>query len=334
MSDTTPDKGAGLHLIIGGSGVLGRAIVKELASHGCRVRVLDTKPLPEECAGLAEFVSGSVTDETALQSAMEDVNVVHHLAASMPQARLSPRKFWEINVGATLNAFHAAVSAGAKAFVFASTIEIYGLHYPHEFPVTEESPKRFTGIYSRNKFECEKRLAFLGEETGLRACFLRMPMIFGPGFYHEPSMKLLFRLIRRDLPVPVLAAADAPWASVSSADAARAFWLCAENEGISGEAFNIAAPDAPPCTELLQELIKAAGSRSKVLKVPETWTEKLVDIIERRNIGPTPPELVRFALVGGEYSIAKARKMLGYGPCFSACRAMEEAFKSVCRINP
>ncbi len=328
-----PSKSSELHLVTGGSGVLGRAIVKELYEHGCRVRVLDMKPLPPAVDGMAEFVEGSVTDGEALETAMQGVSVVHHLAASMPQADLSARGFWEINVGATVNAARAAIRAGARAFVFASTIEIYGLHYPHEFPVREESPKRFTGVYSRNKLECEKRLSYMQEKTGLQVYFPRMPMIFGPGFYHEPSMTMLFRLIKRNLPVPVLAAPDAPWSSVSSADAAQAFRLCAEKEEAAGEAFNIAAPDAPPCTEVLRELVRAAGSRSKVIKVPQTWTEKLVDIVERRRIGSTPPELARFALVGGVYSIEKAKRVLGYKPKLTACQAMAQALESVCRVN-
>ncbi len=76
----------------------------------------------------------------------------------------------------------------------------------------------WTGVYSRNKLECEQRLSELSGKTGLEASFPRMPMIFGPGFYHEPSMMLLMRLINRSLPVPVVASPDAPWASVSSAD--------------------------------------------------------------------------------------------------------------------
>jgi UDP-glucose 4-epimerase len=315
-----------MHLITGGSGVLGRALIRELLAAGHRVRVLDRNPLPERLPEV-ECLQGSVLDPEALGRAAKGVEVIHHLAASMPQAALSARGFWEINVGATLNVADAALRHGVRRLVFASTIEIYGLHLAHEFPVTEESEKRFTGVYSRNKFECEKRLLQIRAGHGLEVAFPRMPMIFGPGFYHEASMTTLFKLIRKGLPVPVMAHPRAPWASVSSADAAQGFRRCAEVKEADGEAFNFAAPDAPACEDALAELIELAGSRSRLLRVPVRLTETMVDLIERYEFGPTPAELVRFALVGGVYSIGKAKRVLGYAPRHRAAAAMMSAYE-------
>ncbi|HUT55463.1 MAG TPA: NAD-dependent epimerase/dehydratase family protein [bacterium] len=319
-----------MNLVTGGSGVLGRTVIRELLDHGVKVRVLDLKPPPEPLGREVEFAKGSVLDPAAVEGAMRGIEVVHHLAASMPQADLSARGFWEINVGGTLNVARAAIKARARRIVFASTIEIYGLQLPREFPVTEQSEKRFTGVYSRNKWECEQRLLELRATHGLEAVFPRMPMIFGPGFYHEPSMMTLFKLIRRGWPVPVVAAPDAPWASVASADAAQGLCLCATVPEADGQAFNIAAPDAPPCTAALRELIHKAGSRSRLIPVPVALTEKMVELMERfERYSPTPAELVRFALVGGEYSIVKARRILGYNPRFTAVEAMESAYRSL-----
>ena len=178
-----------MHLVTGGSGVLGRAVIRELLDHGVKVRVLDLKAPPAELGREVEFAKGSVLDAAAVDRAMSGIEVAHHLAASMPQADLTPRGFWEINVGGTLNVAAAAIKARARRMVFASTIEIYGLQYREEFPVTEESEKRFTGIYSRNKWECEKRLLALREEHGLEVVFPRMPMIFGPGFSHSHLLR-------------------------------------------------------------------------------------------------------------------------------------------------
>jgi nucleoside-diphosphate-sugar epimerase len=317
-----------MHLVTGGSGVLGRAVIRELLDHGREVRVLDLKPPPDGLVNDVQFVKGSVTDPGDVDRAVKGVEVAYHLAASMPQAPLDARGFWEINVGGTMNVANACVKHNARRMVFASTIEIYGLYYPEEFPVKEDDEKRFTGVYSRNKWECENRLLELREKHGLQVVFPRMPMIFGPGFYHEPTMMTLFRLIKRGAPLPVVAAHDAPWASVSSADAGRAFRLCAEVEEADGEAMNIAAPDAPPCARALKELVKKVGSRSRLIMVPVSFTERIIDLIERfEKFSPTPAELVRFALVGGEYSIEKARRVIGYDPGLSAVEAMESAFR-------
>lgn len=319
-----------MDLITGGSGVLGRALMRELLDQGREVAILDLKEPPGGAPPGAMFIRGSVLDREAVGRAMKGAEVVYHLAASMPQAPLTPRGFWEVNVGGTINVAEAAAVAGARRLVFASTIEVYGLYYPHEFPVCEEGEKRFTGVYSRNKWECEGRLLEWRKRTGLEVVFPRMPMIFGPGFYHEPSMMLLFRLIRRGLPVPVTAAPDAPWACVASLDAAYGLRLCGEARGADGEAVNLAAPDAPPCQDALRELIRRVGSRSRVVLVPLAITERFVDLIERyERWSPTPAELVRFALVGGEYSIDKARRVMGYAPRFSAVDALESAYRGI-----
>ena len=308
--------------------MLGRAVGGELLSNGCNIRIFDLTPPTDGIKPGMEYLKGSVLDKEAVDRAVKGCTVVHHLAASMPQAALTKEGFWEINVGGTMNVAKAAVRHGVKRIVFASTIEIYGLHYPEEFPVTEESEKRFTGIYSRNKLECEERLLELRDKEGIEVAFPRMPMIFGPGFYHEPSMKLLFRLIRRGLPVPVVASADAPWASVASFDAGVAFRLCAEREEADGEAFNIAALDAPHCVDALNDLILRAGSRSRLVKVPVKWTERVVSLMERYpERSPTPAELARFALTGGVYSIEKARSTIGYEPGHSAVDAMFSAYR-------
>jgi nucleoside-diphosphate-sugar epimerase len=316
-----------MHLITGGSGVLGRALIKELVGQGHNVRVLDLKQ-PAENTPNTEFIKGSVTDQNAIDQAVQGTEVVYHLAASMPQADLSARGFWEMNVGSTIKIAKAAVKHGLRRMVFASTIEIYGLHERHEFPVTEESQKRFTGIYSRNKLECEDRLRKISGEHGLEVVFPRMPMIFGPGFYHEPSMMLLFKLISKNRPLPVVAAPDAPWASVSSKDAATGLRLCGEAPGVSGQAFNIASYDAASCIDTLKQLTKSVGSSSRLISVPVPFIEMAFNLIEKyEKYSPTPAELVRFALVGGIYSIDKAKSVLGYEPELSCVEGMESAYR-------
>lgn len=323
--------GLRVRLITGGSGVLGRALIAELLDRGETVRLLDLHPPPPEFPGRIEYLPGSVLDPEPVRRALVGVETVYHLAASMPQAKLSVEGFHRLNVGGTMLVAEAAAAAGSKRFVFASTIEIYGLHLPHEFPVREEAEKRLTGIYSRNKWECEQRLLELSGRTGMSVAFTRMPMIFGPGFYHETAMLTLFRLIRRGWPVPIAADPSAPWASVSAADGAQGLRLCGEVPAADGEAFNIAAADAPACVDTVRELIALAGSRSKPLLLPRWLMNTGVNLMEKfPRLSPTPAELVRFALVGGVYAIDKARAVLGYEPRFRAAEGMLQALDSAC----
>jgi len=315
----------GLCLVTGGSGLLGRALSARLLAEGKAVRVYDMKGPPEEIRGRVEFQQGDIRDKEKVMAACRDAEVVFHLAANMPQAKLPAEGFWEINVGGTLNALEGALKFGARRLVFASSIEIYGVHT--KFPVFEDSERYFTGHYSRNKWEGEERLQEAKARHGIEVAFLRMPMIFGPGFYHEQSMLIMFWLLHKGWRIPVPAFTEAPWAAVSSEDAAQAFFLASQVREANGEAFNVQAEEAPPYLQVLNELLKVIGSKSKPLVIPGRLVEWFVSLVEKYDFLPTPGELVRFALVGGDYSIAKAKRILGYKPKHTAAQAIASAYR-------
>ncbi|MDP8255732.1 MAG: NAD(P)-dependent oxidoreductase [Candidatus Alcyoniella australis] len=307
-------KTTSINLITGGSGVLGRALSRKLCAMGQAVRVFDLSPPDIEIEGLS-FVIGDVTDRGALCAATRGCSRLFHLAAAMPQAALSDKGFERINLGGTANAAQACIEAGVDTLVLASSIEIYGPQT--EFPIAEDAPKLFTGPYSRNKWDCERLLLKLQATEGLRVSFARMPMIIGPGFYHERSMLRLMRMLQNGRSIP-LPAAHLPYHVVSSADAADALWLMATSERAVAEAFNVAAPDTPEVKALFRELIQRINSQSRVRPVPMWLMRGFVKLAMAAGrplpLIDTPPELLPFVLTGGAYDISKARELLGFEP--------------------
>jgi UDP-glucose 4-epimerase len=316
-------------LVTGGSGVVGRALISKLLEQGKSVKLYDLKPPPQTHPKL-KFIPGDVRDRQKLTEACKGCKVVFHLAAKMPQARLSEEGFYDINVRGTLNVADACVEDRVRRLVFASTTEIYG---PQEVtsPLGEEAPKLFTGPYSRNKFECEKRLLEYRRKHGLEVTFLRMPMVLGPGFYHEKAMLAIFWLVRLGLPIPI-PSSNYPLSFVSASDCADAFILAAERPEADGEAFNIAAPDYPELKPFLEDFARKVGSPSKVVPLPQDLFRsgiRLVKYLSKLSGGKvlyTPSELTDFALVGGAFSIEKARKLLGYSPKKMCLQAWVETY--------
>jgi len=304
-----------MKLVTGGSGVIGRALVQKLLKKGENVRVYDLAPLPIKNPNI-EFIRGDIKDPKKVLEACKGVDTVFHLAGKMPQARLDEKGFWEINVGGTINIAKASVKNNVKRFLFASTIEVYG---PQKIshPLKETDKKVFTGHYSRNKLECERRLLEFQKKYGLEVSFLRIPMVLGPGFYHEKSTLGLFLMIRYGLPIPV-PFADIPVCYVSSSDLADAFLLAESNPNAVGEAFNIAAPDYPMAKQFFESLIKSVNSKSKVIIPPKGFVESALKLFKRvSNLlykSITPSELMDFILYGGAYSIEKAKRVLDYSP--------------------
>ncbi len=304
-------------LVTGGSGVMGRPLLPLLLEEGRRVRVYDLAPPPVEASRI-EFVRGDIRDREGVRAAVKGCDLVFHLAAKLPQARSDEAGFRRVNVEGTANVADACVEHGVRRLVFASTAEVYG---PQRItlPLDEDAPKRFTGPYSRNKFECEQLLARRLEEHGLEPVSLRIPMVMGPGFYHEKSVLALLWLARNHLPFPI-SDPEMPLSFVSSEDVARALLLASKSRDAVGGAFNIAAPDHPRMGPFFRNFLQAAGSRSPVVRIPKGVTAsgvrmaKAMARLSGEKFLTTPSELIDYVLVGGAYSIERARRVLGYAP--------------------
>jgi UDP-glucose 4-epimerase len=119
--------------VTGGSGFLGRYLIRELLKSGHDVvsydLVLPDTPEPaDRKTRRPTCVQGTILDYTSLQKAMNGCDVVFHTAAiaDLDKTRTQPCKTMEINVMGTTNCLEAARHAGVKRFVFASSVYTAG----------------------------------------------------------------------------------------------------------------------------------------------------------------------------------------------------------------
>ncbi len=129
-----------------------------------------------------DYRRGDVRDQQALQDAFAGADVVVHLAFLITGAA-SRQVIRAINVGGTLNAFRAAAAAGARRFVFASSVAAYGFHPDNPVGMTEEWPVRPAArlFYAQEKAELERLLlAEAAQFPGLAVYLLRPSIVLGP----------------------------------------------------------------------------------------------------------------------------------------------------------
>jgi len=195
------------------------------------------------------YRQGDVRDPDALEQAFAGAQVVVHLAF-MITGRASRDTIRAINVEGTLNAFRAAAAAGAKRFVYASSVAAYGFHKDNPVPMSEDWPVRPAAhlFYAQEKAEIEGLLA---EEAAahpeLGLYLLRPPVVLGP---HAAGGKELLpgplapvgrglgRIVRGSpVPLPVLAP-RLPMQFIHEDDVGQAFLLCIVAAGPPG-AYNI-----------------------------------------------------------------------------------------------
>jgi nucleoside-diphosphate-sugar epimerase len=126
-----------------------------------------------------EYVQGDVLDRAAVDALVHGADVVVHLAFVVVKASPETR---DVNVEGSRNVFEAAVAAGAKRLVYASSVAAYGFPEDVDEPLTEDLPPRGhpRHPYSTHKAEVEAALgeALAGGDT--EAYVFRPCVVAGP----------------------------------------------------------------------------------------------------------------------------------------------------------
>src|SRR3954449_10998442 len=129
-----------------------------------------------------EYRRGDVRDPDALVEAVRGAEVVVHLAFIITGAA-QRQKVRAINVEGTLNTFRAAAEAGARRFVYASSVAAYGFHRDNPVGMSEDWPVRPAArlFYAQEKAEIERLLQDeVAAPPELALYVLRPPIVLGP----------------------------------------------------------------------------------------------------------------------------------------------------------
>src|SRR5215213_4362207 len=149
--------------VTGPTGTFGLALLPMLEEDEQVDRVIGIARRPFEPAERGwtkmEYRRGDVRDPHALREAFGGADVVVHLAFLITgtAGRETTRA---INVEGTLNAFRAAAAAGARRFVYASSVAAYGFHRDNPVGMTEDWQVRPAArlFYAQEKAELEHLL--------------------------------------------------------------------------------------------------------------------------------------------------------------------------------
>jgi nucleoside-diphosphate-sugar epimerase len=281
-----------------------------------------------------EYRQGDVRDPDALKLAFEDAEVVVHLAF-MITGTASRETIREINVQGTLNAFAAAVDAGAKRFVYASSVAAYGFHPDNPVGMTEDWPTRPATrlFYAKEKAELERLLREQADaHPELALYLLRPPIVLGPhavggkDVLPEPLASLIQRALEvaNRLPVPIpFPTPDLPMQFIHQEDVGRALLKCAVADGPPG-AYNIAGDGIVTAADVVREL------GFTPITVPAGILEtaaRTAAQIPLPSFAPPAAEWVEAASHSAIMDTAKARRELGWEPRYSGLDALRETLK-------
>ena len=202
-------------LVTGGAGYIGSVLVDRLITEGHQVNVIDdlSNGYLENIHKDAKFFQGSILDTGLLDKALDQIEVVLHLAAKIrvEEGESKPDLYKQVNIEGTLNLLKLCKEKGISKFVFASTAAVYG--NPEDFPVTESSKEAPVNVYGQTKLEIDKYLAKNAVEQGISAISFRFFNVGGAlknaegkwlKIKHEGATHLIPSILRSSEEKPLL----------------------------------------------------------------------------------------------------------------------------------
>ncbi len=305
-------------LVTGGTGFTGKALVKRLLDEGHQVVALDYQEgikTQELSDWGAEVIIGSVTEREVVAKAMQDVEVVHHLAAAFRELDVPNEYYDEVNVGGTRITLEEAEKAKVAKFVYCSTCGVHGnVDHP---PAAETAPIQPGDYYQRTKYEAEPIVAEFAAR-GMKTVILRPTALYGPG---DPErFGMIFRRVNKGT-FPIFGDGTAFYHPVYVENYVDAS-LLAQQPGVGdGECYLIGDENYIEIKDLVLKVAKAMGKQDTV-KTPHLPLLPLRiagHVVEKvcKPFGIAPfifPRRVDWYRQNRAFDISKAKKELGYKP--------------------
>jgi UDP-glucose 4-epimerase len=276
-------------LVTGGAGFVGSHIVDHLIQQGAdHIVVLDdlSRGRRENLAHASTqdpvtLLEGDIRDPVTVARAMEGIDLVFHQAAiRITQCAQDPRLALEVLAGGTFNVIEAAVRAGVKKVVAASSASVYGL--ADRFPTDERHhPYNNRTLYGAVKAFNEALLRSYHEMHGLDYVALRYFNVYGPrmdvhGAYTEVLIRWMERIAAGQPPL-ILGDGAQTMDFVHVEDVARANILAASAE-LTDDVFNVASGIETSLNDLATALLRVMDSELR----PERGPARTVNAVSRR----------------------------------------------------
>lgn len=308
-------------LVIGGTGFIGKALVKHLRGAGLGVRLLARDPkgvAPELLALGLDVVRGDFTDPSTLEPALQGITHVHHLARGFGNTWAEYLKY---DVEPTRKLAEMCADAKVERFIYASSIAIY--HAGKASETINEDTKPVDAMlranpYARSKVENERVLMELHRDRGLQVVINRPGIVLGTGGnpYHwgiaewpYTSVCRLYGDGNNALPIVLVD------------DVADAMVKMQQVPGIVGQTFNLTADPCITANEYLDELERRAGIKLRRVPMPSwrSFTEAMGKWAVKA-VGKTPGVLMpsyadwQGRSFASRFDSSKAEQALGWHP--------------------
>jgi len=296
-------------LITGGSGFFGGILKRRLLAEGHYCINLDLVPDPDTHPNLVS-IQGDLRDKALIERifAEHQISAVLHCAALLAHGSIEEKDLWTANVDGTRNLADACRTASVHKLVFISTNCLWASNLGHA--VREDEPPAPIETYGRSKLAAEQLLA---EYPDLNVVIIRCPTIIDSG--RLGLLAILFEFIQEGKKIWVVGDGGNRYQFVYAQDLASACILAMQYSG-SG-VFHVGSDNVHSLREVYQAVIRAAGSRSRVVSLPKGPAIAAMKLAHNLHISPLGPYHYQMIAEDFCFDTTRIRETLGWRPTLS-----------------
>jgi nucleoside-diphosphate-sugar epimerase len=319
--------------ITGATGLVGSHATEEALRRGHRVRALvrPTSDMRWLNQWGVETIVGDLEDLESLKRGVDGADWVFNCAAKVGDWGTLD-EFRRLNVDALRLLLDAAVPARLERFVHVSSLGVYEGRDHYGTDETVPPAANSLDAYTRSKTEAEALVIEYHQKHGLPTAIVRPGFIYGERD-RTVLPKLLLNLRRGSF--MYFGSGEQTLNCIYVKNLVSGIFLAAENRYAVGEVFNLT--DGQPVTkkQFVGHVAELAGLRAPTRRLPLGLARILANVVEggAKLRGAKNPPIInkaRFKFLGLnlDFSIVKARRVLGYQPPFTfeqgIARAMAE----------
>jgi len=262
-------------LVTGADGFIGSHLIERLLEEGCRVKAfvyynsfnrwgwIDS--FSKDKIDKLDIFAGDIRDPNGVRQAMEDVDVVFHLAAliGIPFSYHSPDSYVDTNLRGTLNVLQAARQFETQKVLVTSTSEVYGTAL--YTPIDEKHPRQGQSPYSATKIAADAMAESFFRSFDLPVTIVRPFNTYGPRQSARAVIPTVITQLLKGYEEIKLGALHPTRDLVFVKDTTAGFLEIAKSDQLSGQEVNIATQQEISIGQLAQSLIDKINPRAQIV---------------------------------------------------------------------
>ncbi|WP_460109262.1 UDP-glucose 4-epimerase family protein [Pseudomonas sp. S3_H04] len=299
-------------LVTGATGFLGRSLVQHFVTFP---DISVVAPLRNVSDKLPEIVKvtrvSDIGDDTDWRESLTGVDVVVHAAARVhvmqEDSAQSIEDFRTVNVKGTLCLARQAVAAGAKRFIYISSIKVNGETTPLGHAFSAGDTPLPSDAYGISKHEAEQQLMQLAQTGAIEVVIIRPVLIYGPGV--GANFRQMMHWLTKGIPMPFGSVHNLR-SLVSLDNVVDLVSTCVDHPRAANQVFLVSDDEDVSTTRLMQRLLTFLGRKTWLVPIPVSLLKFLASLVGRGAVAQR--------LFGSlQVDIKKNRELLGWRPPFT-----------------